>query len=106
MTLSGGRTGNLHNRCVAILTGASLSKNPRAFKEAKTIASAGFNVVVYGACFGASQRETDKELARRNGFSFKSVLSEEEGGLKRRASVVLATRSYARRSRLESLSAY
>ena len=36
----------LQNRRIAILTAASLSRDPRAFKEAKTIASAGFQVVV------------------------------------------------------------
>ena len=38
-----------NKRRVAILTAASLSWNPRAFKEAETVARAGFEVVVYGA---------------------------------------------------------
>jgi hypothetical protein len=69
-------------RRVAILTAASLSQNPRAFKEAETVARAGFDVVVYGVSFDAGQRQTDEELAVRHRFSFKSVLSVGEGGIK------------------------
>jgi len=68
MTCSSGGVGKLQNRRIAILTAASLSRNPRAFKEAKTIASAGFQVVVYGASFEAAQRQIDEELARRHSF--------------------------------------
>jgi len=82
MTCSSGGVGKLQNRRIAILTAASLSRNPRAFKEAKTIASAGFQVVVYGASFEAAQRQIDEELARRHSFSFNSVLSSGEGGIK------------------------
>src|ERR1035438_5906747 len=82
MTRTGEGTGNVQSRSVAILTAASLSMNPRAFKEAKTVASAGFQVVVYGASFEAGQRQIDEELARRHSFSFKSVLSLGEGGIK------------------------
>src|SRR5690242_10336673 len=63
-----------HKRRVAILTAAPLSWNPRALKEAGTIARAGFEVVVYGAAFDSVQRKTDEELADSRGFSFKSVL--------------------------------
>jgi glycosyltransferase involved in cell wall biosynthesis len=69
-------------RRVAILTGAPLSRNPRAFKEAETVARAGFEVVVYGASFDAGQLRIDEELADRHSFSFKSVLSVGEGGIK------------------------
>jgi glycosyltransferase involved in cell wall biosynthesis len=61
-------------RRIAILTAASLSGNPRAFKEAETLARAGFEVIVYGACFDAGQRRTDEELAGGHSFSFQSVL--------------------------------
>jgi len=71
-------------RRVAILTGAPLSRNPRAFKEAETVARAGFEVVVYGASFDAGQLRIDQELADRHSFSFKSVLSVGEGGIKAR----------------------
>src|ERR1035441_4292231 len=81
MTRSAGRNGSVQNRRVAILTAASLSRNPRAFKEAKTVASAGFQVVVYGASFEPIQRQFDEELARGNSFSFNSVLSPGEGGI-------------------------
>lgn len=81
MTLSGGRNGNVQNRRVAILTAASLSRNPRAFKEAKAITNAGFEVIVYGASLEASQRQIDEEVARRHNFSFKSVFSSEAGGI-------------------------
>jgi glycosyltransferase involved in cell wall biosynthesis len=59
---------------IAILTGASLSRNPRAFREAAAFARAGFNVVVYGAASATAQQEVDEELARSHGFVFKSVL--------------------------------
>jgi glycosyltransferase involved in cell wall biosynthesis len=72
---------------VAILTAAPLSRNPRAFKEAETVARAGFEVVVYGACFDAEQRHTDEELAARHGFSFQSVLAVEESGIRRLPSI-------------------
>src|ERR1035438_9951918 len=82
MTRTGEGTGNVQSRSVAILTAASLSMHPRAFKEAKTVASAGFQVVVYGASFEPSQRQFDEELARRHSFTFKSVLSPGEGGIR------------------------
>src|ERR1700733_12310656 len=69
-------------RRFAILTAASLSSNPRAFKEAETIANAGFEVVVYGASFDVAQRQTDEGLAVAHGFSFKSVLSVGEDRIK------------------------
>jgi glycosyltransferase involved in cell wall biosynthesis len=61
-------------RRLAILTAAPLARNPRAFKEAETIARAGFEVVVYGASFDAGERETDQVLADRHSFSFQSVV--------------------------------
>lgn len=69
-------------RRVAILTAAPLSLNPRALKEAETIARAGFEVVVYGASFDEGQRETDERLAGRHSFSFRSVLPVGEDKLK------------------------
>ena len=61
-------------RRIAILTAASLSRNPRALKEAGTVAAAGFEVVVYGACFDEAQRQVDEDLADHYGFAFQSVL--------------------------------
>ena len=78
----GGRSNCPRKRRVAILTAASLSWNPRALKEAETVARAGFEVVVYGACFNAGQRRTDEELADLHRFSFRSVLPVAEGGIK------------------------
>jgi glycosyltransferase involved in cell wall biosynthesis len=69
-------------RRFAILTAAPLSSNPRAFKEAETIANAGFEVTVYGATSDVVQRQTDEGLAFAHGFSFKSVLSVGEDKLK------------------------
>src|ERR1700719_4518768 len=60
-------------RRIAILTAASLSRNPRAFKEAETFARAGFEVVLYGASIDARQLRTDEDLAECHGFCFKSV---------------------------------
>jgi glycosyltransferase involved in cell wall biosynthesis len=72
------RVGSPPNRSqkkrVAILSGAPLSWNPRVFKEAETVARAGFEVVVYGASFDPCQQEIDEALANRHGFSFNSVL--------------------------------
>ena len=58
---------------VAILTGASLAWNPRAFKEAKTLADAGFDVVVYGSNQNESKARIDSELATKSGFRFVPV---------------------------------
>jgi glycosyltransferase involved in cell wall biosynthesis len=80
----GGPSNHPQERRVAILTAAPLSRNPRAFKEAESIARAGFKVVVYGACFDAGQRRNDEELANRHSFSFESVLPFGEDSLKRR----------------------
>ena len=60
-------------KSVAILTAASLLWNPRAFKEAKALASAKFNVVVYGVSRDQSGLEADQSLAHRHGFVFESV---------------------------------
>lgn len=67
-------------RRIAILTAASLSRNPRAFKEAESLARAGFEVVVYGASLDADQLQTDEELADRHSFSFRSVLPARQSG--------------------------
>ena len=78
----GGSSNYSPKRRVAILTAAPLSLNPRALKEAETIARAGFEVVVYGASFDEGQRETDERLAGRHSFSFRSVLPVGEDRLK------------------------
>ncbi len=59
---------------IAILTGASLAWNPRAFKEAKALAHAGFNVNVYGSNWDQSRFEADQALARLHGFLFDSAI--------------------------------
>jgi len=74
MTSAVGGSNSPQKRRVAILTAASLSQNPRAFKEAETFAHAGFEVVVYGASSDADQLQTDVELADRHSFSFRSVV--------------------------------
>lgn len=58
---------------IAVLTAASLSWNPRALKEARTLARAGFDVVVFGAGTNCSQISRDASLARQNGFRFESI---------------------------------
>ncbi len=60
---------------IAILTGVSLAWNPRAFKEAMTLAHAGYDVVVYGSNSDRSRFEADRALARPHGFRFESVVS-------------------------------
>ena len=59
---------------IAILTGASLSWNPRVLKEAQSLSDAGCEVIVYGACGSCDQERIDKELSEQRGFSFKSVV--------------------------------
>ena len=59
---------------VAILTGTSLAWNPRALKEAQSLAGADFEVTVYGASANRDQQRTDEELANERGFSFESVV--------------------------------
>jgi glycosyltransferase involved in cell wall biosynthesis len=74
MTSPLGGPNYLKKKRVAILTAATLSRNPRAFKEAETVSRAGFEVVVYGASFDAGERATDEVLADRHGFYFESVV--------------------------------
>jgi glycosyltransferase involved in cell wall biosynthesis len=59
---------------IAILTGASLAWNPRAFKEATALAHAGFVVVVYGSNWDQSGFESDQAVARSLGFLFESAI--------------------------------
>jgi hypothetical protein len=66
-------TRQLRQTKIAILTGVSLAHNPRPVKEAMTLARAGFEVVVYGASPNLVKLDVDEALARRHGFSFKSV---------------------------------
>ena len=82
MTSAVGDPSNPQKRRIAILTAASLSWNPRALKEAETLACAGFEVIVYGACFDVAQRKTDEELALRHGFSFESVVPLRQQGIR------------------------
>jgi hypothetical protein len=77
---TGPSAGSARNRRVAILTAAALSQNPRALKEAETLARAGFEITVYGASQSAVGRWADEELAMRRGFSFKSALALREDG--------------------------
>ena len=58
---------------VAILTGISLSQNPRARKEAAALQSAGLDTHVFGAWVSADSEEEDNRLARKSGFSFHAV---------------------------------
>lgn len=57
---------------IVILTGASLSWNPRALKEAQSLAGAGFEVIVLGASGNRDQQRVDEELATERGFCFRS----------------------------------
>jgi glycosyltransferase involved in cell wall biosynthesis len=59
---------------IAILTGASLAFNPRAFKEAMTLARAGFAVTVVGSNWNGSRFENDQVLAREHGFVYESAI--------------------------------
>lgn len=59
---------------IAILTGASLAWNPRAFKEATALARAGFDVSVYGSSWDQSRFEADQALAQLHGFLFESAI--------------------------------
>ena len=68
---------------IAILTAASLAWNPRALREAHTLARADFDVVVYGAGSSPAQIKADESLARQHDFVFKSILPVEHGLLLR-----------------------
>jgi glycosyltransferase involved in cell wall biosynthesis len=69
---------------VAILTGASLSWNPRALKEAQSLSRAGLKTTVYGASGDREQQRTDEALAKEKGFSFRSVVQASGDDLKSR----------------------
>src|SRR5450432_2630227 len=60
---------------IAILTGASLAFNPRAFKEAMTLARAGFDVTVVGSNWDGPRFESDQALAREHGFVYESAIA-------------------------------
>jgi hypothetical protein len=81
VTTLAGSPSHTRKEHVAILTAASLSWNPRALKEAESLARAGFNVVVYGAAGSAGRLQADVDLADRHGFTFKSVLRDDGRGI-------------------------
>jgi|SRR5579862_281548 len=58
---------------IAILTGGSLAWNPRVIKEARALARAQFDVVVFGANPDTARLEVDKAIALQHGFVFTSV---------------------------------
>lgn len=58
---------------IAIVTGFSPARNPRALKEAATLSSDGYQVVLLGAELEEGARQADEALARRDGFEFKPV---------------------------------
>ena len=66
---------NTANAKIVILTGASLSWNPRTLKEATALAHTGIEVVVCGSTSNQASFETDQALARRHGFRFESAMS-------------------------------
>ncbi len=70
---------------VAILTGASLSWNPRALKEAQSLSRAGLNTIVYGASGNREQQRIDEALAKEKGFSFTSVVQSNGDDLRSRS---------------------
>jgi glycosyltransferase involved in cell wall biosynthesis len=72
---------------IAILTAASLAWNPRALREAQTLARADFDVVVYGAGSNQDQIKADESLARRHDFAFKSILPVGQGLLLRMGTI-------------------
>ena len=72
---------------IAILTAASLAWNPRALREAQTLARADFDVVVYGAGSNPAQITADESLARRHDFVFKSILPVGQGLLLRMGAI-------------------
>ncbi len=78
---------------IAILTAASLSWNPRALKEAITLARSGFEVIVFGAVMNADQLSMDTALADQHGFTFQSVVGLKDRGVKRVFSILPRIRS-------------
>jgi glycosyltransferase involved in cell wall biosynthesis len=75
---------------IAVLTGASLSWNPRALKEATALARAGHDVVVLGSSWDAARFDADRALARKQGFSFRSAIPVSSDGEVPRCRVLVA----------------
>jgi glycosyltransferase involved in cell wall biosynthesis len=65
---------------IAIVTGVPLAQNPRAVREAATLATAGYKVIVLGAEFRRPGAERDHALAGRHGFEFHPVGSLDGAG--------------------------
>lgn len=59
---------------IAILTGNHLCNNPRAMKEAATLAAAGHRVTVLGGWFDAALKARDRALIEKAGYRFRAVL--------------------------------
>jgi glycosyltransferase involved in cell wall biosynthesis len=69
---------------IVIVTGFSLSRNPRALKEATTLRKAGHDVIVLGAALDPPSYEEDLELAKRDDVVFETVGSFDDSGSWRR----------------------
>lgn len=65
---------------ILILTGGSLAWNPRVLREARTLASAAFEVSVLGSSATELAFDLDCALARECGFTFRSVVPPPEAG--------------------------
>lgn len=59
---------------IVIMTGSHLCHNPRALKEATSLARAGHNVVVLGAWINSSLKELDQQLLSSLPFNFIPVV--------------------------------
>ncbi len=65
---------------IAILSGSSLSHNPRVLKAAGTLASAGHDVAVLGAWLDADLKAQDQRLLQSAPFRFVPVLDGTQSG--------------------------
>ena len=61
-------------RRIVILSGSALSSNPRAYKEARTLAAAGFDVEVLGGWLDETLAAFDRELLRSAAFRYTPVI--------------------------------
>jgi glycosyltransferase involved in cell wall biosynthesis len=68
-------------RRVVILTGSHICHNPRAFKEAETLAAAGYDIEWYGAWFDPELAERDRLLIRDRNWRFTAVTDWTSGTL-------------------------
>lgn len=67
---------------IVIVTGAHLARNPRAVKEASTLARHGYNVIVLAPTLDSDLVAIDQQIAEAGSFMLVSALNVSEGGIR------------------------